>query len=86
MGKVLKRIRKDEIFPFETKNYLLIGAGLVSIIAGYVALSEKTVDGFLPLYVAPLLLVLGYCILIPLGIVYTRRQKKPSSTDNQSVR
>lgn len=75
MAKVLKRTRKDEIFPFEKQNYILIGLGLVSIVAGYIALLEKTVEGFLPLYVAPILLVLGYCILIPLGIVYTRREK-----------
>jgi len=86
MAKVLKRVRKDEIFPFEKQNYFLIAIGLLSIIAGYVALLEKTVDGFLPLYIAPILLVLGYCILIPLGIVYTRREKKLPAQPDQSAR
>jgi predicted Co/Zn/Cd cation transporter (cation efflux family) len=83
MAKVIKekRIRRDEIFPFEKQNYLLIGSGLVSIIAGYLALLEKTVDGFLPLYIAPILLVLGYCVLIPLGIIYTRREKQTVSSE-----
>lgn len=81
MAKVLKlkKIRKDEIFPFEKQNYIIIGAGILCIIAGYMALLEKTVDGFLPLYVAPILLVLGYCVLIPLGILYTRKEKQPTS-------
>lgn len=72
-------MRKDEIFPFERQNYVLIGVGLLSIIAGYIALLEKTVEGFLPLYVAPILLVLGYCVIIPLGILYTRKEKQPTS-------
>jgi hypothetical protein len=41
----------------------LLGAGLVAIIVGYMLLgrAEHTI--------APLLLVLGYAVLIPLGII-----------------
>jgi hypothetical protein len=31
------------------------------------------VEGFMPLVVAPILLVTGYCVLIPLGILYRQR-------------
>jgi len=50
-------------------------AGLVVILAGYMALSEKTVTGFLPLTLAPILLVLGYCVIIPVGIMYRKKTR-----------
>lgn len=74
-----KKGKREEIFPFEKQNYLIIGVGILVIIAGYLALMEKTVEGFLPLYVAPILLVLGYCVIIPLGIFFTRKSEKPTS-------
>lgn len=81
MAKVIKRkqMKKgkvDEIFPFERENYIIIGIGIVLIILGYLALSGNSVEGFMPLYVAPILLVLGYCIVIPIGILYTKRENK----------
>ncbi|HSU17905.1 hypothetical protein [Longimicrobium sp.] len=48
---------------FTPKNLAVLGAGLASIILGYVLLGNA--DNVL----APLLLVLGYAVLIPLGII-----------------
>ena len=48
---------------FTPKNLALLGAGLASIIIGYVLLGAADV------VIAPLLLVLGYAVLIPLGII-----------------
>ena len=50
-----------------------MGVALLCIAAGYLALVQKPWDGFLPLMVAPVLLVLGYCVLVPLGILYRRK-------------
>jgi hypothetical protein len=56
---------------FARKNYVLLGAALLLVVLGYGlmafenATSADPVDGFLSLYVAPLLLLGGY-----LGIVY----------------
>lgn len=72
-GKPVKKTKKEDVFPFGRENYLILLAGLIVIILGYVALSEKTVEGFLPLTAAPILLVLGYCVIIPLGIIYRRK-------------
>lgn len=44
-------------------NYALMGAGLVALTAGYFLLSEGSVVA------APLLLALGYVVLIPVGII-----------------
>ena len=48
---------------FTPKNLALLGAGLAAIILGYVLLGAANNT------VAPLLLVLGYVVLIPLGII-----------------
>lgn len=48
---------------FALQNWILLIAGLVSIIIGYVLLDGGSNVA------APLLLVLGYVVLIPLGIL-----------------
>ena len=53
------------------KNYYIIGAGIVLIIIGYFLMSENSVDGFLPTIVAPILLIFGYCVVVPVGILYS---------------
>lgn len=50
---------------FAKRNYLLLVLGLVMIVAGYVMMRmENEVDGFISLYVAPLLLLAGYLEII----------------------
>lgn len=76
MAKAIKtkgRGRKtlaDDHLPLTKQNFAIIGAGLVSILLGYAAMSEGSVEGFLPLVAAPILLIIGYCVLIPIGILY----------------
>ncbi len=81
--KLLKKSRQETVFPFERENYIIIGIGLVVIIIGYIALSSNTVEGFIPLIVAPILLVLGYCVIIPIGIMY-RKKEKPKEEKSQT--
>ncbi len=59
--------------PFNKTNYMILGAGLLSIVLGYIALAQEPWDGTMPLVVAPILLVLGYCVLIPIGILFHKR-------------
>ncbi len=77
-----KRTKKEEVFPFERENYIILLVGLVVIVLGYLALSEKTVEGFLPLTVAPILLVAGYCVIIPIGIMYRKKSRKDENPAN----
>jgi len=53
----------EEVIRFEKKNYLFFAAGILSIIIGYLFLSKGS------LTTAPILLVLGYVILIPVSII-----------------
>lgn len=48
---------------FSAINAILLVAGLLTIVAGYMLLAQGSTVA------APLLLVLGYAVLIPLGII-----------------
>ncbi|MQA89768.1 MAG: hypothetical protein GEU90_05970 [Gemmatimonas sp.] len=55
--------RVEGTLRFSARNWILFAAGAVSIAAGYTLLSSGST------VMAPLLLVLGYVVLIPLGII-----------------
>ena len=78
MARVEKRIAtKQKAFvvalPFNKSNYQILGGGLLCIILGYIALAQEPWNGTMPLVVAPILLVRGYCVLIPSGILFRKR-------------
>jgi len=76
-----KRKGQAGALPFTKRNYQILGLGLLFIVLGYVALSQPPWDGTMPLVVAPILLVVGYCVIIPLGILYrTKPPKQPTET------
>jgi len=53
----------DVDLPFGKKNYVLFGVAALVIIAGYFALSKGSIT------LAPILLLLGYLVLIPIAIL-----------------
>ena len=55
--------------PFTRKNWSLAIAGLAVIVLGYVFLRIPPAEGFFSLTLAPVLLVVGYCVLIPMAIL-----------------
>ncbi len=75
-----RRIGKDEILPLGKENFRIIGIGLLVIVVGYLAMLEGSVEGFLPLVLAPILLVAGYCVIVPLGIMYRKKEQAASDT------
>ena len=48
--------------PLGPRNLALLASGALSLVAGYLLLSSGSTD------LAAVLLVLGYCVLLPLGI------------------
>lgn len=48
--------------PLAPRNLTLLACGLASLVAGYLLLASGSTS------VAAVLLVLGYCVLLPLGI------------------
>ena len=68
---------KTKTFAFTRKNYLTLLAGLAVIIVGFITLRMGSIT------LAPLLLVVGYCVIIPIGILLrpkTSAQKERRST------
>ena len=51
------------LIRWERRNVVLISAGLAAVLLGYVLLSQGDIT------LAPLLLVAGYCVLIPLAFI-----------------
>jgi hypothetical protein len=47
---------------FTRNNYLILGLGLLFIVVGFIFLG--------------ILLVLGYCVIIPLGILFPKKKEK----------
>lgn len=69
MAKGDKKEEKTGL-PFGPANYLIMAAALVVIILGYISLGSGSIT------LAPILLVLGYCVLFPLGIIWGGRREK----------
>lgn len=56
--------RKSSLdFPFGKKNFMFFGIGALVIIIGFIALAAGDIT------IAPILLVVGYCVLIPIAIL-----------------
>lgn len=68
--------------PFERMNYILFGAGILTIILGYFLLSlgnSTTWDNPMSVSVAPVVLVIGYCVLIPYALLYRSKKDEPTA-------
>ncbi|MEQ9105621.1 MAG: DUF3098 domain-containing protein [Rhodothermales bacterium] len=66
--------RTRGVMVFTRQNYVLLLLGIALIVVGYVVMRmENEVDGFLSLYVAPLLILGGY-----LEIIYAILKRPPA--------
>ena len=68
--------RLFEGWAFGKINYFLFGAGLVLLILGYFFMANGEVNSFQSLTLAPILLFLGYIVVIPIALVYREKQTK----------
>jgi uncharacterized membrane protein HdeD (DUF308 family) len=68
-SKMSKKRRKKEKKPprkklvFSRRNWMTFILGIIVIVVGFFALSKGSMT------LAPILLVLGYCVIIPLAIL-----------------
>jgi len=63
-----------EGWAFGKINYILFAIGVTLLLVGYALMATGTVNSFQSLTLAPILLFLGYIVVIPLALVY--RQKR----------
>ena len=66
-----KVAESDLGFNWGAANSLLLGLGLAVVVVGYFALSRGSIT------LAPVLLVLGYVVLIPSSLLLRRRSQGP---------
>ena len=60
-------------WAFGKINYFLFAAGLALVIFGYIFMASGEVDSFQSLTLAPIMLFLGYIVVIPIALVYKER-------------
>ena len=70
------RMKLFDEWNFTSRNYWIFGAGLATIIIGYLVMAAGEVYSFMSLTLAPILLFIGYIVLIPLSLIYRDRQSK----------
>ncbi len=71
--QVVRTIRKRARLPYTSTNYALIGIGFFSVFLGFLLLYAGSIT------LAPILLVVGYCVLIPLGLLLRVRRANSSA-------
>ncbi|MCC7430386.1 hypothetical protein IT568_06065 [bacterium] len=64
-----------KILPFTSKNFIYFGVGILLLLFGFISLAQGPVDGWLSLTLAPVLLVFGYCVVIPIAILLSDKKK-----------
>jgi len=57
-------------WPYRRKNYILFAIGVFVIIVGYLIMYLGKVDSFQSLTLSPILLLIGYLIIIPYALLY----------------
>ena len=72
MAKEQKPVGETSIFG--KTNKILFGVAIGTIMTGFYLLGEGPADNPLSLTYAPILMVIGFCILVPVAIMY--REKK----------
>ncbi|OGU57913.1 MAG: hypothetical protein A2X64_02190 [Ignavibacteria bacterium GWF2_33_9] len=80
-------------FPLGKNNLIVIGIGILTIILGYILMSfgiseepatvDGTWNGFVPVTLAPFVLVIGYCVIIPYGIFKNFNKASETLPENQ---
>ena len=53
------------------KNIILIAVGVLLLVIGFLCLATGPADNPISLSVAPIILVIAYMVVIPLGILFT---------------
>jgi len=62
-------------WSFGKINYQLFGIGLLTIILGYILMATGETESIQSIKISPIILIIGYCILIPAAILVKPKEK-----------
>lgn len=65
----------SEPLPYSSDHWKWFWIGLGAIVFGYISLSVPPVNGFVSMTIAPLLLIAGYCIIVPMALLLREKDK-----------
>ena len=63
-------------WSFGKINYLIFVIGLLTIILGYLMMATGETESIQSVKIAPIILVIGYCVLIPAAILVKPKNKE----------
>jgi len=73
-----KAAARDTNLPFTRRNYQIFGIGLLVLTIGFIFLSIGPWNSFYSRTLAPVILVIGYIVVIPLSILYQKKSRSSS--------
>lgn len=68
--KSVEKIQLLEGWAFKRINYIIFFIGVLFIVFGYIVMATGTVNSFQSLTLAPIMLFIGYIIIIPTSLIY----------------
>lgn len=74
--KTAENGQEEVKWPFGMKNYLIFAIAMIVIIIGYITLGQGSIT------LAPILLIIGYCVLIPISLIIRDKkvEKEPAKS------
>ena len=79
-NKNLNKLDVSNFWNFNFINYLLFFIGIIFIAAGYIIMYLGEVNSTQTLVTSPRLLIIGYCIFIPIAIIYKPKKIRGGSS------
>ena len=75
--KTTEASQEEVKWPFGMKNYLIFAIAMIVIIIGYITLGQGSIT------LAPILLIIGYCVLIPISLIIRDKKVEQESAKSQ---
>ena len=86
--KSSKQVKKNSVSPFniywEKKNYILLFAGIIVLIIGYLVMSDGKWNSTSALVFSPIILGIAYLLIFPLSIFSSRKNQNSENKAEQS--
>ncbi|RKY80880.1 hypothetical protein DRQ07_05115 [candidate division KSB1 bacterium] len=87
MARQIKKGRKSrpsQALPFTKTNYIIFLVGLILLVLGNICLSKGPWNSFWSLDLAPVLLVFAYVVVIPVAILYHKKDRNSSAEETNT--